>query len=535
MQMRSIKVENYRSIKQSEINLSSFNILVGQNNHGKTNFFEALNWFFNGIRKGESIEDIRFGQSGADEVLVEIEFNGAQSGANSMKNESNKTKMLNVLGDSDSVIIKRSSVDPKNRKIKIGDDWLDRLPTGFDKALNDFLPKFEYIDTKKFFDEVSKYNKTSPIGLMLSGVLTALLEDSEQYREFMAKFSELFEDDTSDVRVELNALSNQVKVYLEKQFPDCTKITFEVKPPIFEDLLKSFETSIDDGVETSASEKGDGMQRALMLAILQAFADYRKQHEDQGKSFIFCIDEAELHLHPTAQRNLKNVMLDLSRQGDQIFLSTHSSVLVADEVENQQIFKVEKENKITDIKPVENGEKPYIIYELLGGSPADLLLPRNFLIVEGRTEVELLARVIKRHYSDKPPIQVIPAKGDLFKAQRTLYAISHVYKALSHSIYKDKAGILFDKPESDTKLNELKQLNPNLETNNQLHEIPVSSIEEYYPNNWKRTREQVESMGSESKWKLGRKVGNEIDKDVFESEMTIVFNALNATWENAFK
>jgi len=64
-------------------------------------------------------------------------------------------------------------------------------------------------------------------------------------------------------------------------------VSFEVKSPEFDDLLKNFETRVDDGVETYAHEKGDGMQRALMLAIIQAYAGHRKQKEDAGKSFLF--------------------------------------------------------------------------------------------------------------------------------------------------------------------------------------------------------------------------------------------------------
>ncbi|MCM5530321.1 ATP-binding protein [Parasegetibacter sp. NRK P23] len=157
------------------------------------------------------------------------------------------------------------------------------------------------------------------------------LGKNSQYKSFQEKFTELFEDEKSDVKIEFDNLGNKVKLHLEKQFPDTTKVKFEVTPPVFEDLLKNFDTTVDDGVETTASEKGDGMQRALMLAIIQAYAEFRRQNEDIGKSFLFFIDEAELHLHPTAQRNLKNVLLELSITMDQVFINTHSSVLVADE------------------------------------------------------------------------------------------------------------------------------------------------------------------------------------------------------------
>lgn len=98
-------------------------------------------------------------------------------------------------------------------------------------------------------------------------------------------------------------LSGKVKVHLQQQFPDCSKVSFEISEPAFDDLLKNFDTTIDDGIETPADQKGDGMQRALMLAIIKTYADHRKK-----------TGEAELHLHPSAQRQLKEVLLSLAGQ-----------------------------------------------------------------------------------------------------------------------------------------------------------------------------------------------------------------------------
>ena len=536
MQISKITIKNFRSIKNVDIVPGRFNIFVGQNNHGKTNLFEALDWFFNGIKKGEKIEDIRFGKKGKEEVIVEVDFLGAQEGAGKMKHETNRTKIKKILDGSDNITIKRSSSDLKNRKIAIKGSWLEKIPTGFDRTLNDFLPKFEYVDTKKYFDDVAKFGRTTPIGIMLSGVLTTILEKSDKYKEFHGKFDELFGSNKSEVKIELDKLSDKVKLYLEKQFPDCTKVLFEVSPPVFEDLLKNFDTVINDGVETKASEKGDGMQRALMLAILQAFADFRKVNEDIGKSFLFFIDEAELHLHPTAQRKLKKVLLELSEAGEQVFANTHSSVLVADESEYQKIFRVEKEDGITFIDPIKELEKPYIIYELLGGSPADLLLPKNFLIVEGKSELEFLSRVVGRIYPDKPQVQLIPADGDLIQIRRSLNSIEHLFKPLEKSIYKEKTVILCDKVQNSNTLNDFLNKYLYLKTNNQFFETPFCSIEEYYPdcNNWKKDANAAKRMNAKQKVKLAKKVGNSITKQQFESEMRVVFESLKKSWALSF-
>ena len=49
MVIKEIKISNFRSLGYVSLDLEIFNIQVGQNNHGKTNYFEAIRWFFNGF------------------------------------------------------------------------------------------------------------------------------------------------------------------------------------------------------------------------------------------------------------------------------------------------------------------------------------------------------------------------------------------------------------------------------------------------------------------------------------------------------
>jgi putative ATP-dependent endonuclease of the OLD family len=169
------------------------------------------------------------------------------------------------------------------------------------------------------------------------------------------------------------------------------------------------------------------MQRALMLAILQAYADFRKENEETNKNFLFFIDEGELHLHPTAQRSLKTALMELSDKGDQVFINTHSSVLVTDEHDSQTIYKVEKLGGMTEVQAVSEDKKPAIIYDLLSGSPADLLLPRNFLLVEGRTDADFINGVVERFYGDKPAVQVVFAEGDHERQAHSMEGINKIF------------------------------------------------------------------------------------------------------------
>ena len=239
-----------------------------------------------------------------------------------------------------------------------------------------------------------------------------------------------------------------------------------------------------------------------------------------------------MHLHPTAQRNLKNVLLELSESTDQVFINTHSSVFVADNHPNQKIFKAEKNDGETDIEPIDDLAKPYVVFELLGGSPADLLLPRNFLIVEGLSEFEFLTRVIRRFYSDKPNIQIIKANGDIDQAERTINAIEKAFIPLNASLYSDRLVILIDAPSAQTQngVNDFLQRNRSLIQNRQFFQIPHRDLEQYYPEqedetygNWRKTQEDLDAVNATGKKIFTGKKKRQLAKFVGENISQVQF------------
>lgn len=535
MQIARITVENFRSIESVSVAPSAFSIFVGQNNHGKTNFFEAIEWFFTAK---SSSEEERFCKQPGAKISVQLDFESVlETDIQKLSTDTAKTKIQTMLDGSTSFSVRKTSVDHKRTYIVGGVDKGN--PSGLDNAINEFLPKLEYVNTRIRLDDVAKYKDKNPIGAMLSGVLTAIVESSEDYKNFKTQFATLFEGETSEVRAELDKLGIAVEVYLQKQFPDGTKIKFNVNPPLFTDLLKGFETSVDDGIETRAEDKGDGMQRAIMLSIIQAFADYRRLQLGGG-SFLFLIDEAELHLHPSAQRALKQALLDIC-ETDQVFVNTHSSVLVADNHPQQKVFRVQKEKRITSIEPVDEQGRADVIYELLGGSPADLLLPRNFLVVEGKSEFEFLSAIVRRFYSvEFRGIKILFGGGDIDEQTATLYAVDKTLRPLvvdCSPVYRSKVVVVIDRPngEQQAKYDKFKTGYPYLFEENRVFELPSYSLEEYYPPPFIKTAEQTKLLGKQrEKVAYAKSVGAEITKVQFESHMPILADAVKRCCELAF-
>ena len=196
---------------------------------------------------------------------------------------------------------------------------------------------------------------------------------------------------------------------------------------------------------------------------------------------MFMIDEAELHLHPTAQHLNKRALLDICAT-DQVLVNTHSSVLVVDNHDRQKIFCVEKDGHTSNIREIDRPGKPDVVFDLLGGSPGDLLLPRNFLIVEGRSEYEFLTAVIKRFYPTRyRGLKILFAGGDIEMQEGTLWNVHRLFSPLAGSenpIYKAKAVCLIDKPnaEQEGEYKTFKEGYPYLFTNNQVFQLPVGML-----------------------------------------------------------
>jgi hypothetical protein len=200
---------------------------------------------------------------------------------------------------------------------------------------------------------------------------------------------------------------------------------------------------------------------------------------------------------------------------------------------------VEKTDGKTAVNRVTPAGKPAVIYELLGGSPGDLLLPRNSLIVEGRSDQIFIRSIVDRFYPDRPPLQVVFSEGDFERQRQSMSAINTVFAPLAQSpIYRDRLVILCDKPhptkqaDFDSFINSYRWL----VDQKQIFILPVPSLEEYYSEPYRQIAAQVEELGRELglKREMARHVGKNITREQLESGMPIIREALETCWTNAF-
>jgi len=73
MKIKTIVIDNFRSIKHVELDFKDLLILIGENNAGKTNTLKALNWFFSSSVRGLTEEDF-CGKDLQNKIKITITF-----------------------------------------------------------------------------------------------------------------------------------------------------------------------------------------------------------------------------------------------------------------------------------------------------------------------------------------------------------------------------------------------------------------------------------------------------------------------------
>lgn len=178
MKISKLAIKNFRSLRNVVLETKAFNILVGRNNHGKSNLLEAIEWFYSG--KGDLQEIRHAGAVEGEEIVVEIVFSGVQAGIEQISNKDNQQKLRNIVGDEDVLAVRRTSGDDKARYLyNAKEEKWQKQPVGVDSAFNNCIPRFEFVLTDKSLKEVSAFKSTTPIGQMLSSVVSEALEQDQ--------------------------------------------------------------------------------------------------------------------------------------------------------------------------------------------------------------------------------------------------------------------------------------------------------------------------------------------------------------------
>lgn len=421
MIITKLKIKNYKSIEDMCLEfVKGKNIIVGQNNGGKSNIISAINLVIGEKYPPKRVDDKLFFQN-ADEFIISLELSDCKEFDTAYLENYNKKTGLYKL--------------PLEAKYLLcSPDELDEM--GFSPTWNNSYQIIELISnsTNVFVTLVCKKNEDSIYTLsvcnnnqlykfkffaqeLLSSFITSAIIPSERsikselvvnnyswYGKLIKSvWNEMSSKDKEELSVnnsKLSDVTNSIFEGLTNELGDSVKDAIPYKKLEFKliqdtktDYYKGIKILLDDGYYSLLEDKGSGIKS---LIIIELFKLYCKKYHKYSSCLI--VEEPEVYLHPQARSVLsKKIDQFLDNSSNQTIITTHSEQFLSNFDIKQLTFVSKENNKSTKYKILESdfNEKEFQKMNIITKTEnAEMYFANTVILVEGG-EKYIIKRLIE--------------------------------------------------------------------------------------------------------------------------------------------
>ncbi len=238
------------------------------------------------------------------------------------------------------------------------------------------FPQFRYLDWNISMDQLTQFTKDT--------IQEQIKDELQEARNFANEKRKLAQ---SKINEELEGFA---EMFL-KDAPTIEKlkanIYFDIESRIT-DFVINKKNSVGD---IHIDSQGDGIKRQIWFSLIKWNALNTINLEHINKKFIWCFDEPETHLYPSAQRDFYNTIKQTSAANVQTIISTHSTIFV----DKTLIKSINKIDLIGGISKNSKCSSVDDIYSSLKLKNSDFLFYDQFIVVEGDTEEVLIPHFYK--------------------------------------------------------------------------------------------------------------------------------------------
>jgi putative ATP-dependent endonuclease of OLD family len=579
MYLERLIIKKFRSIDNLELIFNKgLNILIGENNSGKTAVIDALRiclsygkqWRELGIKNDEDFfidtstikvdsEPIEF------DLYFKIETPQDRYYFTSMVSQDEENPALQ-----DIQLHFRYSLEtnPKGNKVLRWQVWGGSVVGQPIKSEEAQLMYFSYLaplrdaehelrpyvrenKVTSLFQELTKFyiqnGDSEPIEKQLTldckNELAQKLEDVIKDRDWtgVIKTGENFINEHLE-KADISNKESKINLrILEYKYDNIVKGIL-IRKPVYKEVLLEGHPMRQRYFDVSQNGLGENnlIYAAAVLGDLKNRREEEKEHY-----YALLIEEPEAHLHPQKQNTFFKYLNSLKDFGVQIFITSHSPTITA-KSDLDNILVLQKQSGIISSFSIKNSEltvenKGYL-RKFLDVTKSQLFFSNGVILVEGISEALLLpifSRIINIGYDiDKNGIEIVNINGVAFDPFAKLFNSLDKSKRLS-----SKCSIITDGDENHyegnlsprvIKLNGLKTVNSNLEvqlaTNTFEYELVTASlynanlIKQIYESMHPRTNLQLdEDLDSRAKELLEKLESNQ-DKSELAQKLAYILD-----------
>jgi len=326
--LRRLRIVNFGPIKDDEIVFEPFTYFIGRNNSGKSHYIKAIEILL-ATKNPSAAEIIKLQNDKSKEIIIEGDFEGVANFTHLVSASNHKKAIDEAIKDGFLKVVR--VLDPINEdKTAFGihkDDGTIHNPGGFSSNLLKVLPDpISILATADTVDELKNTQNTA-LSKLKKEVLTAFFDElkTKTTETLISLDNFLHSRDSGQRSQELINFETHLKEELVGEFTEVIP-SVEFDLPDEEVIAKEMKIFLDDGYRSEIEQKGHGLQRATLLAMLKVLAKHGTRYQDKP-SPIFLVGELESFLHPFAQKQFAEVLLKLVDQY-QIVTTTHSPFIV---------------------------------------------------------------------------------------------------------------------------------------------------------------------------------------------------------------
>lgn len=493
MRICQLTIHNYRSIRHLELCCESLTVLLGANNHGKSNILSAIEFALNSGDKPNAGDFFSFRSGTEDQDLwVELTFDELTDRERKTWKRYilpgdliriRKSASLKESGGSETFYagyarefsqwwlrpdaiekltskdeyensplkeyptkgkISKKAVEEAQSKyieihkdeIELGDPRLEVSPLfGVKTVAAGLLPEFYLIPAVRDLTEETKIKSTSLFGRLLSRAIKEMAEKDPRFSTLITHMKSLVDTlnraeagGKGDRPAQLTSLEGSLDEELKGWG---VSVEIEVLPPAIDKIFEmGTNLHLDDGVRTLAEQKGHGLQRAVLFALMRAWAKSLLPRPDEAEALetkarvasdtiIFAVEEPELFLHPQAQRRLAKALEEIAgTPGHQVFLCSHSThfvdlehykrVAIAYKPTAEEGTKVRQCLKeLFEGADLEDRKKRFHMAKWINPDRGEIFFAKRVVFVEGETETTMIPYLAERLGVFDPEVSVI--------------------------------------------------------------------------------------------------------------------------------